>query len=110
VRVRTNWNTKDPNAELEPYNRILNPKEDTRVEAPSANDFSESQLIVKNSKYTLLKFDLPALPDIIAVADLQLYRTTAGNRNLKEVLELCLDEIRSESEIPEFAGIHQIEV
>jgi predicted RNase H-like HicB family nuclease len=31
-------------------------------------------------------------------------------RNLKEVLELCLEEAGSESEIPEFVGIQQIEV
>lgn len=33
------WNTKDPNAELEPYNRILKPKEDTWVD-PSMKDIS----------------------------------------------------------------------
>jgi predicted RNase H-like HicB family nuclease len=31
-------------------------------------------------------------------------------RNLKEVLELCLEESGSESEIPDFVGIQQIEV
>ena len=30
--------------------------------------------------------------------------------NLKEVLELCLMEMESESEIPEFVGIQEIEV
>ncbi len=30
--------------------------------------------------------------------------------NLKEVLALCLEEMESESEIPEFVGIQQIEV
>jgi len=30
--------------------------------------------------------------------------------NLKEVLALCLGEMESESEIPEFVGIQQIEV
>lgn len=30
--------------------------------------------------------------------------------NLKEVLELCLAEIESDAEIPEFVGIQEIEV
>ena len=30
--------------------------------------------------------------------------------NLKEVLELCLAEMESDSEIPEFIGIQEIEV
>jgi predicted RNase H-like HicB family nuclease len=30
--------------------------------------------------------------------------------NLKEVLALCLDELESEAEIPEFVGIQQVEV
>ena len=30
--------------------------------------------------------------------------------NLKEVLALCLEEMESESEIPEFVGIQEIEV
>jgi hypothetical protein len=72
------WNTKDPNAELEPYNRILKPKEDTWVD-PSMKDISSLELRVKYNKYILLKFDIPALPDIITVAELQLYCITAGN-------------------------------
>ncbi len=76
------WNTKDSNAELEPYNRILKPKEDTYVIAPSTNLFSSTPLIVHGDKYILLKFDIPALPDIITVAKLQLYCTTAGNGNV----------------------------
>jgi hypothetical protein len=73
------WNAKDPNAELEPYNRSLIPNEDTWVEAPSMNDPFSSLLIVRDSKFTLLKFDIPDLPDIITIAELQLYCTTAGN-------------------------------
>ena len=31
-------------------------------------------------------------------------------RNLREVLALCLEELDSEADIPEFVGIQQIEV
>ena len=71
------WNTSDPKANLEPYSRILNPIEDTWVEAPTSIDPSSTQLIVKDGQYTLLKFDIPDLPDIITIATLQLYCTNA---------------------------------
>jgi hypothetical protein len=72
------WNSQDPNAEIELYNRVLHPTEDTWVESPSMNNHTSSELKVWNSKYTLLKFDIPTLPDVITVAELQLYCTSDG--------------------------------
>ena len=76
------WNTKDPDAELELYSRTLMPTEDTYVIAPSTNGFTSTSLIVHGDKYILLKFDIPALPDTITVAELQLYCTSVGNGNV----------------------------
>jgi hypothetical protein len=72
------WNTEDPNAELEPYSRILNPKIDGYLGSAVIWDETGPELKVRGDKCALLEFTITELPDIITVVELQLYCSGGG--------------------------------
>jgi len=67
------WNTNDPNAELESLNQNLTPKVDGFLGLAVIWDEAGPDLKVRDDRCALLKITIPEIPDIITLAELQLY-------------------------------------